>query len=200
MHELKQTLFITKNFHALQGLRIVPLGLLLVAQSAGWLGPQGNCTWSLLALVAAIALFWLIGKYYDRAFGRVVRTREERRREWIIALVVLAAIYGFAVLDSALSWPVSVAGLMLAAGFLTMYVFSARHWGSGFRVHYVILAALMAGVSVLPALRLAPRYQLFGPSSAPLLIVLGLIIIVGGLLDHVLLSQLLKPLPEKNHG
>ncbi len=200
MYGLKQLLFVTRNFHYLQGLRTVPIGLFLVAQSAGWFGPQGNCTWSLPAFVAVFGLYWLIGKYYDRAFGRVVRAREERQREGMFSLVILAAFFGSIWLDAALNWPVSVVGMMLAAGFLGTYVISARSGGHDFRLHYVALAALMAGVSVLPALRLAPRYQLFGPTSAPLLIALGLIITVGGLLDHVLLSRSLRPLPEESHG
>jgi hypothetical protein len=196
MQDLNRVRLVTSHFHVMQGLRMVPIGVFLIAQSAGWLGRQGDCTLTLPSLIGAIVLYVFIGVYYRRSFGQVERPPQARQREWLYGLASLLVFYALVWVDSVLNLPVSLVGLLLAGGLLGAYL----RTGLGFRKHYAVSAALLALVSLLPALGLLPRFSLFGPDSTPLTITLGAIVVLSGVFDHLLLVRTLKPLPEETRG
>jgi hypothetical protein len=196
---LRQVQYITTNYAGLQGLKMVPLGLWLwlwAVGEAGWWPWRNDCNplLNLLTLPMALALWLIVGAYYTRAFGRVRPTSHRMGRTLFTGAMVLVVsfpwllISGYA--DAALQPPVSVLGLT-AAGLLAL-------WCSTGRLHrqYLVAAALIAVVSLLPLLGIISRDQLFG---GVLCATLGTVLVVGGVLDHLRLARSLKPLPKESH-
>jgi hypothetical protein len=183
--------FVTANYHQLQGLRLVPLGLLLALwASLDVLGffdparfPPGNRTTALTRIGYAYWLGLLLAlaapAYYRYRYGSVDPFDRRSRNRWITAAVI-----GFFVLvriDRDLQWPVSLHLLLVSiALFVTV-------WQDGrVRRHYLAPALIWLAVSFLPALDVSPahlRMTLFG---------LGGLTLVGcGIGDHLLLTRTL---------
>ncbi len=198
MQDLTRVREITRNYQSLQGLRLVPLGLFFVLLAAGAFGPAGNCTFSLPALGASVLLYVLIGVYYRRTFGRV--QQEWGAREWLGAilgsLLLIAVWVGATSVDAFLRPPFSTLGLALAALLVGHWYITGR-----FLTHYLVMAAVLAGASLLPLLGVP--LQTFGfpaTNSAFNSMLFGFMFIVGGFLDHLVLIRNLKPLPEERRG
>ncbi len=194
MQDLKKVRYVTSHFSSLQGLKMVPWGLLFLvfaAQDGGyaWLiGRQGDCTLTLPLLLAVVALYIAIGRYYDRTFGRVQPTRGGVGD--LAVVVFVAVLIGAIVAEMMWKPPVSLIGLVMAAGFI------GGGWRSG-RWHYVALGGLTAGVSGLPLwLHVPLTDKYFGSLGFTLKLALGLTYVVGGLIDHYLLVRALKPAPS----
>lgn len=196
MENLERIRLITRHYDQLQGLRQAPFGLMFLVMAV-WKG--GWWPWfekwqplSGLAVVGlALVASWLVGQYYARTFGRVQRQNENKRLEIVISVIFLAGLYLGGIAEYEWQWPVSGTGLFTAV-VLVAYFFMT----GSFRFHYLVLAALMAAVSLLPLLRLLPPEQvyLFGPEGAVGVALFGLIWLVGGLVDHWLL---VRSLPDR---
>jgi hypothetical protein len=192
MNNLERIRAVTANFYLLQGLRLVPIGLWLMAAGSGLLGAPGNCTLALPALLVTMALYWAAGRYYERNFGRVERAAADRRAENIAGVVMLAALLVAQAIESVWRLPFSLLALVIAA--FLFYV----HWRTpgGFRKHYLGLAVLLAALSVVP-LFLNRDAQGLWPA---LQVVTGAALAAGGLLDHLVLSRALHLTAEQRHG
>ena len=185
---------VTENFFFWQGLRLVPLGvviLLFASRFEPWWPLQG--LWGDAVLVAATVATYLlsryIGHYYRRVFGSVAED--------------LAAHSRRDSLKWSLVYPVMVASIILDLVFRPLFFITGPVWavaivaywwstGRG-RPHYLVAAFVMAALGFLPWLGFAaPGKSMFGVFG----IVLGLTYIVGGLLDHLELRQLLPPVNE----
>ena len=199
MQDLKRVRYVTANYASLQGLKMVPLGLWL------WLGAAGGFGWwpwykrwrpvsGLLALCVACVLWLLVGFYYTRTFGRVQPTPQRTRHMLLIGVMVLVVgcpwllISGF--IDAAMQPPVSVLGLTVAV-LLALWCSTGN-----LQKHYLIAVVLIAGVSFLPLLDIISRDRLFGGVFSA---IVGSVLIVGGITDHLLLLRNLKPLLEEHH-
>ena len=200
MHDdrLRRIHHVTDNFFFWQGLRWIPMGVALlafaVASSPRVPVPPTLRAW--IALPVFGLAIWLsssvLGRYYARHFGRV---RGDPSRHTLRTSVKWFIVY-----------PAIVAGLFIDAKFAPRVIVSAlvfaiaieayRQSTGGGRIHYVIAAIGLVAFSVLP---------LFGVVSTgkhvltPLIGVVGLIYIVGGVLDHRELVRLLAPHPEQAH-
>ena len=91
--------FITKNYQALQGLVLVPLGAFMVIFGLGRLlgipgFQQGDCSLMLIAFPIIIALTLLARKYYRQRFGEV-RRETSKREIWL----VLGSVVGWFLLS-----------------------------------------------------------------------------------------------------
>ncbi|MCC6189516.1 MAG: hypothetical protein IT318_10795 [Anaerolineales bacterium] len=188
MYDLQRVRFVTGQFYYLQGLRIVPIGLYLVLLATGWLGRQGDCTLQLPALLLALALYFVAGRYYERRFGRVQR-QSQRAAEALLVLVALIVFLAANAIDAVGQLPVSLTGLGMASFLFAVY---AVH-GSRYRQHYAILGVGMLVLSLLPL-----AWKQTGLSLDRVLLgAFGLAYVVGGVLDHLLLTRTLKPLPDE---
>ena len=90
MRDVKHIRFIATNYFNLQGLRAIPLGICLLLVSLwanGQGGPASDFGVPALLIVGTVVLFIAIDRYYLHAFGRVQRTPESRRLEWLISVV-----------------------------------------------------------------------------------------------------------------
>lgn len=190
---------VTDNFFFWQGLRLVPLGAALVACAAAYwpdLGlPAAMRRWIGLPIVA-VGL-WLsmsvLGRYYDRHFGRVrgdpLRHQLRSAIKW---LVVYPAITVAFIIDATVHPPVMLSGLAWAGA---MEAF--RESTGGGREHYAAAAIGLVAFSMLPIWGVVPS----GKSGLVALIgILGLIYIGGGVLDHRALVRILAPAREESHG
>jgi hypothetical protein len=183
--------FVTANYHQLQGLRLVPLGLLLALwASLDWLGffdparfpPADRATvltrigfacWLglLLALAAPV--------YYRYRYGSVEPFDRRSRNRWITAAVI--GFFVLARIDRVLQWPVSLQLLLVSmALFITV-------WHDGrVRIHYLAPAFVWLAVSFLPMWDVSPallRTMVFGLG--------GLTLLGCGIGDHLLLTRTL---------
>ncbi|HNT75953.1 MAG TPA: hypothetical protein PKH77_13140 [Anaerolineae bacterium] len=197
MNELKRVRMMTAHYRSLQGLRMLPWFLWMLAFSAvnPLMGlPQGRLDYQLLFIVPGLVVPWtlsrLIGTYYDRVFGRVEGLPSRNRLVDVligVAFVILAYI-GFFV-DSQERWPVSVFGLVLALAFLVQWWLSGR-----FLTHCVVTATLLAILSLLPLVGIPADGQELGGFMFP--IILGIILSIGSVLGHIVLVRNLKSLPQ----
>jgi len=198
MQDLKRIRFVTANYSYLQGLKWVPYGLwllLVVAllQIPGWVRWM---PWAFAVVTgAAVLAILVIQRYYNRAFGRARPSLAHRLWEWGFAAVGGAVALAAFWLDMTQKLPVNLVGLTCAAAILCDYArlnWYARGW---FRNYALGMVLLVAAVSFLPALGV--------PAWRALLVVftaMGVVLVVLGVLDHLLLRQAMKPAPEVPDG
>jgi hypothetical protein len=183
--------FVTANYHQLQGLRLVPLGLFLalwaVLDLLGVFGharfPAGLPAKLLTRVGAAYNLGLLLALvaplYYRYRYGSVDPLDRRSRNRWITAAVIAFFVLGR--VDRSLEWPVSLQLLLVSVSlFVTV-------WHDGrVRAHYLPPAILWLGASFLPTVNAPPsalEITLFGLG--------GLTLIACGIGDHLLLTRTL---------
>ncbi|RPI93694.1 MAG: hypothetical protein EHM40_09050 [Chloroflexi bacterium] len=196
MNNVKQIRFIATNFYNLQGLRAVPLGLclLLVTLWANRLqGPARDFFVPVLGLIGSLLLLFAVDRYYLHAFGRVQRTAESRRLEWLISVVGgILALCAFW-LDITFKLPVSLLGLVFAAGLVADYIRITWLVKGHYLLYYPLGGFLMAGVSILQLLGVPNWWQIFGLKSQLLgiTIVIGIFTMIAGIWGHIFLARTL---------
>lgn len=184
---------VTANFFFWQGLRWVPMGAALLGLSVYWNGwwavpAPWDAALQLGVLALALGVSAAVGRYYHRRFGTVqgipgIHARRERLK-W---RVVYPAMMGSLVADLVFSPPVLLSGFVWAAGILAY----RRSTGDG-RPHYLVAAVLLAAFGLLPLVGLlAPGKTLVNHFIG----LVGVVFIVGGVLDHLELGRLLRPVP-----
>ena len=196
MQNSLQIRFIATNYYNLQGLRAVPLGALLVLVCL-WAnaqqGPASNLTLPLIELVVLVALLFAIDRYYLRTFGRVQRTPESLRLEWLVTVVggVLALLAFW--LDTSRELPLSLLGLVFAAGLLVDYLRITWLVKGRFLLYYPVGAVLLAVLSVLPLLGLPDWWLAVGIRDQLVAICIagGIFTILAGIWGHIFLVRTL---------
>jgi hypothetical protein len=186
-HTSDDLFFAVRAYPSLQGLRLVPLGVGLLAKnlySMIWPG-RSHMTETLvvLMLLAALAGFFLAGAYYHRRFGRV-EPRPAPMWGYLGAVAALGLYFACYDLDCHQTH-LSFSSLFMACFSLACYVGSkGRRW------HYLPLALMFAALVVLPLTGMvSPKEIASGPGSLGNLS-LGLFLAVGGVLDHRLLCRM----------
>ena len=185
MEQMDRVRFLTQLFASLVGLRLVPIGVfaLVAAANDAHMLPRGM---HVLGLPPALLLSWLLHRYYERSFGVVERACAPKFLPTIKALALAFLFVLFA--EKFWSLPVSPAGILFAALVVTV-VFLA--FPRPFQAYYSIAAAL-----ILIALLLLP--QVTGVSvNRPIFklggdlcnLFVGLVLIFGGIADHILLVR-----------
>ncbi len=190
-----QIKFLTANYSKLQGLRAIPVGLLCIFVAVWDNTRQGQLDGPLVALVATLLLYWLIDIYYNRVFGQVKPTPRQRRRDAVISIVFcVAALLAFA-FDTAQILPVSLLGLVFAAGLFvdwrttrSIYADKSTTFPENFIASILILI-----VSVLPLVGIS-WWEGFGIGSqmTGVFLVVGTIIILTGLWGHIRIARALS--------
>ena len=113
-------------------------------------------------------------------------------RTYVKWLVAYPAILGAVVVDLRFEPPLILSGLAFAVA-MEAY----RQSTGGGRVHYIVASVGLAAFSILPVAGLAST----GKSGLAALIgILGVIYIVGGMLDHRELVRMLAPVREELDG
>lgn len=200
MEDLNRMRVIAAHYRSLQGLRMLPwfLWLLVIGAVNPAMGiPQGRLDYQCLLVVPGLAvpfvLSKLIGDYYDRQFGRVEGLPSRTRPVDALAgfLFIVIAYIGF-VIDTAEWLPISVGGLVWAAAFVFGW------WKAGrFPPHMLVLAIVLVVLSLLPLAGIPADghwTDLLGGFVHS--IVLGTVLSVGSVLNHIILVRNLKALSQ----
>ncbi len=194
-----QIQFIAANYSRLQGLREVPVGMLVVFVSVWAMynhGPTADLTAPLLAAAGAALLYWLAGRYYDRTFGRVKQTRQQRNREFISSIVFsVFALLAFW-LDAAIQIPFCALGLVFAAALFENFwraTESVRKEAISIFPENFTAAILILVVSILPVFGLN-WWEALGMKSqvVSVFMVIGVVITLAGIWGHL---RILRALP-----
>ena len=203
LENLERIRRVTKYYDHLQGLRQVPFGilfLLVAIWKAGWWPwfDKWQPLSGLLFIGLAMSAFWWVGGYYERTFGKVSQATDSRRSRNILSFILFVGLYLVGLAEYEWRWPVSGTGLLTAI-VLVAYFFQT----GSFRRQYLVLAALMAVVSLLPLFNLMPAEQvyLWGERGVVGVAILGVLLLVSGLVDHWLLIRAFqRARPEGDTG
>jgi hypothetical protein len=194
MDTLERIRFATRHFHALQGLRVLPLGLAVLLLP--WLSPPPypfmgrtgrDLAIPMLIVLAMFAANIGVGRYYRERFGSL-KPHSGGVTGWI-ATTGMIVTYGAADwLQLRIAPPISLRALALAGFFLVVYLLSSR-----VRTHYRVAAAVLAGLALLPLAGAVTASELFLEWDRVGATVLGIVLMACGVLDHRLLRRLFAP-------
>lgn len=194
MEKLRQMRFVTENFELLQGLRMVPFGLWFLIMAIGDLAQipvlrQGRLDYPLLLFIAVGGLYWWIGNYYTRNYGRVVHLPKSGRAKLLTGWPILLFVVGIA-LDVWLQLPVSFLAMVLCLYFFVPFIMALPL----VRVHYALIGLVMLLLSLMPLFVAGPlRMEFFAPAGIYFLLGMGLALIVAGVIDHLWLRSVMQP-------
>jgi hypothetical protein len=203
MQNIQQTRFLAANYSNLQGLKGVPLGLLLFALILWANGQTGRATdlsLPLLLTAGAALLTWVIYRYYETRFGKTERTPRQKRLELFLGIAGTLIALGAFFLDTSTRLLLSLTGLVFAAAIVAEYL-RMQWYAPGRYMLPVTLAAfaIMLIASILPLLGLDAwwlwlglRAQLFGA-----LAVAAAVMVIYGLLGHWFFLRQLPGRSEK---
>ncbi|MGB8982102.1 MAG: hypothetical protein WCC12_09515 [Anaerolineales bacterium] len=197
-----QLQFIAANYSKLQGLRQVPVGLLVAAVSIWALDHQGDLGLPIVLTLAAALLYWLIDRYYVNTFGRIRPTAQ--MRVWEITASVLAGLLALLAfwLDTAQDLPFSGVGLVFAAElFMDFWRATSSVKRRSFNLYpeNLVAAGLILLLSLLPLTGLAWWEVLGLPSQLlGMLMIIGILLVVAGIWGHVRVTRAL-PAGEAKH-
>lgn len=189
LQNLERVQYITRNFSALQGLKMLPFGLFMLALAArdfgwGFLGQEGDCTYTLPLFFVVLALVYLTSRYYDQAFGSVKEI--DHSTSAFISAAYLFVLLLVIVVEVQLNPPVSLVALLLASTLLFVGIKKQRPY-------YTFFALVMVGISFLPLIQNTslenPYYGSLGGFAK---LAIGMIWIAAGLIDHVKLVRIIK--------
>ena len=194
--DLRTISYLTANYAHLQGLRLVPLGLLFLASAAwraGWLpwppdGP-GHVAgrWFAVGFLACLLAGLGLGRYYRTQFG-TVRPLPSPFHAPPLLIVFLAFVLLVSIQDTqdTAAWrfplPLVFLGAMLSVPGLA---------AAGLRNHYIAIAVAFMAWPSLAIVGVSLQGQ-----QVLLDLLIGLGLIVGGVGDHLILRHLLQPPKE----
>ena len=188
--DLQQVRSLTANYFFWQGLRWIPIGVVLVfvgATSADGIPlPALIKYWAIWPLL--LLALWLstsvLGGYYDRTFGKVQADPSQHvRRTSMKWFVIYPAMLMSLVIDMKMALPILLSGVVWGLS-IELY---RRSTGGG-RAHYAAACVALNCLALLPLLGATPA----GKDGASLLIaIVGVVYIVGGILDHRTLVRVL---------
>lgn len=212
--DLQRIEYVTRHFAELQGLRILPFALYLVAGAlydATW-GYRSHATigmtvlW-LTALAAGVA-YLRLGDYYRREFGQVQPRVEPGKQRVSMALFVAFLLLNFALAAADRATGQSYHTQIMIAWWAALALLLLALWGlSGSRLGWPrrfslwpIVILLATGLWSLPG---SPSQQACYPngfnSCVAIDLLVALLVVAGGLYNHRLLVQSVQPLPLENY-
>lgn len=203
IRDLERVRYVTENYEQLQGLRNVPLGLMLLFSGALTLFPSSLSSFGpvvseaffyllFIVLIATVLLYFVIGNYYERKFGWVQTfSLNGKQITAVTTLIIVLLVVG----SVNLMFRPPIHMIWLVWGLSVMAV----HWRERrFRTHYVVIGVLIICVSFLPLLGITSVSLSY--EAGGLMAFLGILFVVGGTFDHLLLVRTMKYLPEENDG
>jgi hypothetical protein len=199
MQDLLKARFLTTNFTNLQGLKAVPLGLLLLAVVI-WANslsyPARNFLVPVAAALGAVVLYALIERYYLRHYGRVERTAQQIHSEVIIGII--GGILGLAavLVDLTRSLPVSLVGLVFALAFPAEYLRIFRLEKTPYYLWQTFAGfVIILGATLLPVFGLSGWWQSLGFRSnlMAVLVVSSIVMVAAGLCGHAYFTRQFPP-------
>jgi hypothetical protein len=195
--DLRRMRDVTANFFFWQGLRWVPLGAALLIftwstlpgfpLAAPW---RDAMPW--IVLIGGLGLSSVIGAYYARVYGSVsALPGMHARRNAIKWGLVYPAMALALIVDGLLKPHVMVSGLVFAAG-----IEAYRRSTGGGRRHYALASLCFAAATFAPAIGIVqPGREVL----AFMIGGLGVVYMIGGVLDHFELRRILRAREQDEH-
>lgn len=218
--------YVTKHYQTLQGLRFIPIGFAMLICALIWMMSPSLLSLSLfgieIAFLVGFVLYWRIATYYKRAFGWVqpqpAGPISRRVRVVFVAIlgifVMLSIVAPFTPLRgllfllraphvTALRLIASIAGGIGGVAMLfTYWIMGDLHyrpyWGVIAIVLIIISFALLLPIPALAAFYEPNRW--WAVLATVFFLPWSIATIVGGVLDHRLLTRSLGPLPEEKRA
>ncbi len=217
MSELRRIQFVTRFFPYLQGLRLLPIGLgmLVLAAWAAWRGSPGAVTLLrpdrlpvlVLAGLPVLGLYALLGIYYRQTYGMVRQPWTTRRR--VLRAMLTVSIMGMVMGILERSGPSAPAPTAFFLGLLGLS-FTWCWIRSSYQAHHyfvtgvaVMMFATAHALGYPPVGALLQTLPFTSDAHCPevtLFSTWGLALVVLGLLDHRMLVQIMRPIPESEPG
>lgn len=186
MQSYAQLKFVTEYFSSMQGLRLMPFWAFSAFVNATVLLRIDSLVIIVIGLVGVVVTFFLVQPLFDRYYRERFGTVESRisRAQAIMGGVLVACI----LLDLFAQPPINMTGVGIAA--FTFYL----AWGSrGLLPHYAVFGVVVLLVSLLSAgIEVDLRINI-------VMLVVSLLSLVSGLLDHLTLTRLMPPMQEEKH-
>ena len=202
---LQKIRFAAANYSNLQGLKSIPVGLLLLAVSL-WAnlpsGPNRNLALPLILLLLMGVLYACIAGYYRRTLGWARPSKSYRRIEILFATAFSAlALLGFVIDTSGLT-SFSTLGIVFALGLLADYLRFNWPIKGKFLSYYPLMSLLLVAASIGPAMFFPNIWRELGfvDPMLGILSLVGVLIILIGLLGHIFLRQSLQSHREIEDG
>jgi hypothetical protein len=189
--------FIAAHYDQLQGLRLSPLGIYLLALAAsglGWLSwlpgdpARAAGQWLGVLFVLALVAALTATAWYRHRYGARAPLSRWRRNAWLVLAV--AVFLAAAQFDQYVNAPIALAPFSAAAA-LVLTV-RADGW---VRAHFLMAAVPWFLVACIPPLHHDGASRLVSYALAG-----GVALIVCGVGDHRLLSRTLLDVPDGTHG
>jgi hypothetical protein len=191
---------LTTNFSFFQGLKGIPLGLLLMVLSiwaSAQTAPGPALFFPIGSVVVLLGLYWIVYRFYQQVFGVVVQAKRRKTastiREGLIGAAALAAFW----IDTSLSISISVLGLIFAGAMLVDYGRVPGKTGNRLLWFYPAGALLMLSLSLIPFFNLTWwetlgfKALLYGITAAA-----GMLFIILGVATHIALENLFVEIEE----
>lgn len=195
--QIRRIRFIAANYSRLQGLRILPIGLLLFAVTF-WTtlqrGPAPRPILIPLILSASAAgLYVLIDRYYKKVFGQVVQA-PRGHLDWIVSIGGAAAGLGALFVDMNFHLPFSALGLVIAIAFLVDYLMLVRITEVWYMPFWPAFSLFVAIFSLLPLFGLTGWWRMIGVQTQLLGVLLasGLVMLIASVASHLYFTQVLS--------
>ena len=191
-----QIQFIAANYSRLQGLREIPVGMLVIFASVWAVDNQGDLGVPLLVMIGTILLYWLIDRYYANVFGRIKPT--PKMRNWGLSASIVGGLLALLAfwLDTARDLPVSILGILFS------FVLFEDFWRATITLkersfsQYPenLLAAFMILAFSLSPLTGFIWWKIIGMQSQVLgmLLIIGILLVLAGIWGHV---RIIRALP-----
>lgn len=201
-NQYTQIQFIAANYSKLQGLRQVPVGLLVASVSVWALDQQGDLGIPIVLTLAAILLYWAIDRFYVNTFGRIRPT--VKMRIWEVTASVLAGLLALLAfwLDTAYDLPFSAVGLVFTAELFDDFLRAThplKQRSFGLYPENLTVAGLILFLSLLPLTGLDWWKALGLPEQIlGMLLIIGILLVVAGIWGHVRVTRAL-PAGEAKH-
>jgi hypothetical protein len=173
---------LTANYSDRQGLRVVPIGLAVLAQAV-------PMSWSLFGLdahavcfIAGVIGYGLIGRLYARRFGAVDEL------PYPGPPVALQALLVFLLFAVAMTVDLVARPPLFASGLLIAFWISAVAWPARLvRAQYLAVGILLGVISLLPLAGIPQNTVALAYGIA-----FGAALVVAGIADHVLFTRLMS--------
>ncbi len=208
VRDLERVRYVTQNYERLQGLKVLPVGVLMLLISALTLlqvdlpgmTPEEEGTLfgvlllfgGLFGILVAMLIGWVIGDFYERRYGKAQRLPLSRRTMWLVASGVVA-FWVAHMTDVVLQAPVYLPYLVLGVADVLFWWPERR-----FRAHYLVAAAAFVVVGFLPLTGVLSEN--YAEALRLLFLLLGVSTIAIGICDHLILRRTLLPVPEDDNG
>ncbi len=199
MQDVRQIQFMTIYYSKLQGLKSVPVSLLLLLTCL-WVntqhGPARNFILFAGFALGCILLYWGIDRYYQRRYGKVENSPQQKRADYYAGilggLAGLAAVY----VDFTYRLTVSMIGLVFTAAILADYL---RIYRKGKKAYYLWQLIICSGVILVADLLplLGVKYLWFGTGwraqFLAFLVIVSIVMLVAGVCGHIYFIRQLPP-------